>query len=162
MVTPGVLPDLQSGIKKCPNLFRLCGFAIRSKGVCFTLCWGIVNPRFNRSNLFFTADFKSAGTPGGFTLLKTPRYFGVAIIPRASLWARGFCPLRACCFYPFSSNSFCNRMISSRYCAACMKSRSLAACFIRAVVLAMLFSNSSLLMLRTIGSATIVVLSGSM
>ena len=52
-------------------------------------------------------------------------------------------------------------MISSRYCAACMKSRSLAACFIRAVVLAMLFSNSSLLMLRTIGSATIVVLSGS-
>ena len=65
MVTPGVLPDLQSGIKKCPNLFRLCGFAIRSKGVCFTLCWGIVNPRFNRSNLFFTADFKSAGTPDG-------------------------------------------------------------------------------------------------
>ena len=30
----GVSPDLQSGVKKCPNLFRLCGFAIRSKGVC--------------------------------------------------------------------------------------------------------------------------------
>ncbi len=85
----------------------------------------------------------------------------IAIIPRALPWARSFCPFRACCFYPFSSNSFCNRMISSRYCAACMKSRSLAACFIRAVVLAMLFSSSSLLMLRTIGSATIVALSGS-
>ena len=29
----GVPPDLQSGVKKCPNLFGLCGFAIRSKGV---------------------------------------------------------------------------------------------------------------------------------
>ena len=77
MVTPGVLPDLQSGIKKCPNLFRLCGFVIRSKGVCFTLCWGIVNPRFNRSNLFFTADFKSAGTPGGGALLTPPFFSGV-------------------------------------------------------------------------------------
>ena len=25
--------DLQSAVKKCPNLFRLCGFEIRSKGV---------------------------------------------------------------------------------------------------------------------------------
>uniref|UniRef100_UPI0040286753 hypothetical protein n=1 Tax=Prevotella sp. TaxID=59823 RepID=UPI0040286753 len=25
-------PDLKSGVKKCPNLLRLCGFAIRSKG----------------------------------------------------------------------------------------------------------------------------------
>ena len=40
----GVSPDLQSGVKKCPNLFRLCGFAIRSKGVCFSFCWGIANP----------------------------------------------------------------------------------------------------------------------
>ena len=30
----GVPPDLQSGVKKCPNLLMLCGFAIRSKGVC--------------------------------------------------------------------------------------------------------------------------------
>ena len=28
----GVPPDLKSGVKKCPNLFRPCGFAIRSKG----------------------------------------------------------------------------------------------------------------------------------
>ena len=27
---PGVPPDLQSGVKKCPNLFMICGFAIRS------------------------------------------------------------------------------------------------------------------------------------
>lgn len=27
----GVPPDLKSGDKKCPNLFLLCGFAIRSK-----------------------------------------------------------------------------------------------------------------------------------
>ena len=40
----GVPPDLESGVKKCPNLFRLCGFAIRSKGVCFSFCWGITNP----------------------------------------------------------------------------------------------------------------------
>ena len=26
----GVPPDLQSGVKKCPNLFMICGFAIRS------------------------------------------------------------------------------------------------------------------------------------
>ena len=46
----GVPPDLQSGVKKCPNLFRLCGFAIRSKGVCFFLLLG---------------DYKSPGTPSG-------------------------------------------------------------------------------------------------
>ncbi|MFW5627390.1 MAG: hypothetical protein ACOCM9_08990, partial [Segatella copri] len=40
----GVPPDLKSGVKKCPNLFRLCGFEIRSKGVCFSFCWGITNP----------------------------------------------------------------------------------------------------------------------
>ena len=77
MVNPGVLPDLPSGIKKCPNLFRLCGFAIRSKGVCFTLCWGIVNPRFSYVELFFTAAFKSAGTPGGGALLTPPFFSGV-------------------------------------------------------------------------------------
>ena len=27
----GVSPDLESGVKKCPNLFRICGFEIRSK-----------------------------------------------------------------------------------------------------------------------------------
>ena len=34
----GVPPDLESGVKKCPNLFRLCGFAIRSKGECISFC----------------------------------------------------------------------------------------------------------------------------
>ena len=33
----GVPPDLQSGVKRCPNLLILCGFAIRSKGVCINL-----------------------------------------------------------------------------------------------------------------------------
>ena len=37
---PGVPPDLQSGVKKCPNLFMLCGFGIRSKRVCFFLLFG--------------------------------------------------------------------------------------------------------------------------
>ena len=50
----GVPPDLESGVKKCPNLFRLCGFAIRSKGVCFFLLLGdYKSPGFNRSNLFY-------------------------------------------------------------------------------------------------------------
>ena len=43
---PGVPPDLQSGVKKCPNLFRLCGFAIRSKGECFFFVGGLQIPRF--------------------------------------------------------------------------------------------------------------------
>ena len=107
MVTPGVLPDLQSGIKKCPNLFRLCGFAIRSKGVCFTLCWGIVNPRFNRSNLFFTADFKSAGTPGGGALLTPPFFSGVNRLTVNSCFLHGHprnYPLYII-HYPFSTIS---------------------------------------------------------
>ena len=57
--------DLESGVKKCPNLFRLCGFAIRSKGECFPFCWGITNPPVLIGRTFFTADFKSAGTPDG-------------------------------------------------------------------------------------------------
>ena len=65
----GVPPDLESGVKKCPNLLRLCGFAIRSKGECFPFCWGITNPPVLIGRTFFTADFKSAGTPGGVALL---------------------------------------------------------------------------------------------
>ena len=62
----GVPADLKSGVKKCPNLFRLCGFAIRSKEVCFSFCWGITNPPvFNRSNLFLRRSCKSAGTESG-------------------------------------------------------------------------------------------------
>ena len=38
----GVPPDLESGVKKCSNLFRLCGFAIRSKGVCFSPYWSYI------------------------------------------------------------------------------------------------------------------------
>ena len=49
----GVSPDLQSGVKKCPNLFRLCGFAIRSKEVCFFFCWGITNPPVLIGRTFF-------------------------------------------------------------------------------------------------------------
>ena len=44
----GVPPDLQSGVKKCPNLLMLCGFAIRSKGECFpfVIVGGLQIPRF--------------------------------------------------------------------------------------------------------------------
>ena len=55
----GVPPDLESGVKKCPNLFRLCGFAIRSKGECFPflLCWGITNPPVLIGRTFFYGGF---------------------------------------------------------------------------------------------------------
>ena len=49
----GVPPDLESGVKKCPNLLRLCGFAIRSKEVCFFFCWGITNPPVLIGQTFF-------------------------------------------------------------------------------------------------------------
>lgn len=54
----GVPPDLKSGVKKCPNLFRLCGFAIRSKGVCFSFCWGITNPPVLIGRTFFYGGFQ--------------------------------------------------------------------------------------------------------
>ena len=54
----GVPPDLESGIKKCPNLFRFCGFAIRSKGVCFPFCWGITNPPVLIGRTFFYGGFQ--------------------------------------------------------------------------------------------------------
>ena len=62
-------PDLKSGVKKCPNLLRLCGFAIRSKGVCISCCWGITNPPVLIGRTILTADFKSAGTPSGLAFL---------------------------------------------------------------------------------------------
>ena len=49
----GVPPDLKSGVKKCPNLFRLCGFAIRSKGYAFPFIGGLQIPYLYRSNLFY-------------------------------------------------------------------------------------------------------------
>ena len=61
----GVPPDLKSGVKKCPNLLMLCGFGISSKGVCLSFYWGITNPPVLIGRTFFTADCKSAGTPGG-------------------------------------------------------------------------------------------------
>ena len=42
LTPPGVPPDLKSGVKKCPNLFMLCGFAIRSKGVYFSPYWSYI------------------------------------------------------------------------------------------------------------------------
>ena len=54
----GVPPDLESGVKKCPNLFRLCGFAIRSKGVCFSFYWGITNPPVFIGRTFFYGGFQ--------------------------------------------------------------------------------------------------------
>ena len=54
----GVPPDLESGVKKCPNLFRLCGFAIRSKGECFPFCWGITNPPVLIGRTFFYGGFQ--------------------------------------------------------------------------------------------------------
>ena len=49
----GAPPDLKSGVKKCPNLFRLCGFAIRSKGYAFPFIGGLQIPYLYRSNLFY-------------------------------------------------------------------------------------------------------------
>ena len=64
--------DLQSGVKKCPNLFRHCGFAIRSKEVFFSYCWGITNPPVLIGRTFFYVGFqirrdawRYKGTPGG-------------------------------------------------------------------------------------------------
>ena len=54
----GVPLDLQSGVKKCPNLFRLCGFAIRSKGVCFLFYWGITNPPLFIGRTLFYGGFQ--------------------------------------------------------------------------------------------------------
>ena len=56
----GVPPDLQSGVKKCPNLLMLCGFAIRSKGECFPYCycWGITNPPVLIGRTFFYGGFQ--------------------------------------------------------------------------------------------------------
>jgi hypothetical protein len=49
---------LKSAVKKCPNLFRLCGFAIRSKGVCFSFYWGITNPPVFIGRTFFYGGFQ--------------------------------------------------------------------------------------------------------
>ena len=75
MVTPGVLPDLQSGIKKCPNLFRLCGFAIRSKGVCFSFYWGITNPPVFIGRTFFYGGFQIRRDAWRGCALDTPSFF---------------------------------------------------------------------------------------
>ena len=43
-----------------------CGFAIRSREI--VICYGLGGlqiPWFDRSNLFFTTDYKSVGTPNG-------------------------------------------------------------------------------------------------
>ena len=52
---PGVPPDLQSGVKKCPNLFnalRICN--PQQRRMLSFCCWGgdCKSPGFNRSNLF--------------------------------------------------------------------------------------------------------------
>ena len=44
--------DLQSAVKKCPNLFGHCGFAIRN--IQFVVLLGV-----------FVGDYKSPGTPDG-------------------------------------------------------------------------------------------------
>ena len=49
----GVPTDLQSVVKKWPNLFMFCGFAIRSREI--VICYGLGGlqiPWFDRSNLF--------------------------------------------------------------------------------------------------------------
>ena len=54
----GVPPDLQSGVKKCPNLLMLCGFGIRSKQECYYLGWGITNPPVLIGRTFFYGGFQ--------------------------------------------------------------------------------------------------------
>ena len=57
--------DLQSAVKKCPNLFGLCGFTIRI--ILLVLgCWGdYKSPGFNRSNLFLRRISNPAGRLAG-------------------------------------------------------------------------------------------------
>ena len=67
--------DLQSAVKKCPNLFGHCGFAIRNiQFVLFEVLLGdYKSPGFNRSNLFLRRISNPPGrlaedfllTPGG-------------------------------------------------------------------------------------------------
>ena len=58
----GVSTDLQSVVKKCPNLFVPGDLQSPVIGSGSFVIGGLQIPRFHRSNLFFTADFKSAGT----------------------------------------------------------------------------------------------------
>ena len=58
--------DLQSAVKKCPNLFGLCGFVIRNKQECPYLILGdYKSPGFNRSNLFLRRISNPAGRLAG-------------------------------------------------------------------------------------------------
>ena len=59
----GVSTDLQSVVKKCPNLFVFWGFAIPGNRF-WLICYrgGLQIPRFIGRTFSFTADFKSAGT----------------------------------------------------------------------------------------------------
>ena len=94
----GVPADLQSGVKKCPNLFRICGFAIRSKEYAFFFCWGIKNPPFFIGRTFLTADCKSAGTPSGACVLDKLRRGVLWLFPLN--YYTPFIPL-FCPFIPF-------------------------------------------------------------
>ena len=49
---PGVPADLKSAVKKCPNLFRICGFEIRSNQDCKKGLGDYKSPGFKRSNIF--------------------------------------------------------------------------------------------------------------
>ena len=87
----GVPPDLESGVKKCPNLFRLCGFAIRSKGECISLllCWGdYKSPGFNRSNLFLRRISNPPGRPYHLHRITIPPYISLSA---SNLWEEHLC-----------------------------------------------------------------------
>ena len=70
----GVPLDLKSSVKNV--LTFLCFADLQSALLCLHLSFSFVvgvgdykSPGFNRSNLFFTADCKSAGTPSGIYAL---------------------------------------------------------------------------------------------
>ena len=68
---PGVQADLQSAFKKCPDLFGLCGFAIRSKQEC--CCWiRAHNPSFffEKDGIFTFSSFKALGGVPDMVFLK--------------------------------------------------------------------------------------------
>ena len=60
---PGVQADLQSAFKKCPNLFGICGFGIRSRQEC--CCWIRAHTPssffWKRRNLYIFAFLGSRG-----------------------------------------------------------------------------------------------------
>ena len=77
--------DLQSAVKKCPNHFGLCGFAIRNKQECpYLILRDYKSPDFNRSNLFL----RRISNPSGRLAVSKLDLAVVSIPPKAGMRMR--------------------------------------------------------------------------